>query len=180
MVNESGTVLGAVVAMHDITAQRAFEDDLRFRAFHNELTGLPNRALLADRIDLALAQRSTGVGRGVVVLLLAVDQFKAVNDTHGHESGDLLLVEIAAALRGWCRDGDTIARLGGDEFAVVLPHADLGEALHVSARINAGLLQPLSIQGLEVVVSASIGIVVADDQDRSTLMRRADIAMYAA
>ncbi len=136
--------------------------------------------MLADRIEVALAQRVTGVGRGVAILLLDLDQFKAVNDTHGHEYGDQLLVEIAEALRHWCRDGDTIARLGGDEFAVVLPDADLGEALHVAARINTGLLQPLFVAGLEIVVSASIGIVIADDQDRSTLMRQADIAMYAA
>lgn len=180
LVDETGATAGAVVAMHDITAQRRLEDDLQFRAFHDELTGLANRALLADRIDFTLAQRISGSDRGVAVLMLDIDDFKVVNDTHGHEYGDLLLVEVAAMLLATCRDGDTVARLGGDEFALLLPDSDLNEALHVAERIAAGLLRPQSVLGLEIVVSASVGIVVSDGQGRSALLREADIAMYAA
>jgi diguanylate cyclase (GGDEF)-like protein/PAS domain S-box-containing protein len=176
----NGSVIGAVVAMHDVTEQRRLQDDLRFRSSHDSLTGLPNRELLADRLDLALAQRASRPGRGVAVLVLDLDDFKVVNDTHGHEHGDLLLVEAATLLMRSCREGDTVARLGGDEFAVVLPDTDLVEALRVTKRITDAFAEPLLIGCLDVHISASVGVVLADGQTRSDLMRQADIAMYSA
>lgn len=165
----------------DLYAQmRLLSVDLERQTLHDGLTGLPNRVLLGARIDNALAQRLTGADRGVVMLLLDLDRFKTVNDTYGHENGDRLLVAVADCLRLVCRDGDTVARLGGDEFAVVLPDADLAEALRVVDRIVKALAVPIPVSEIMIVPSASIGIVVADGQDRTSLIRHADIAMYAA
>ena len=165
----------------DLLAEmKLLSTDLAHQALHDSLTGLPNRVLLADRIDNALAQPVTRANRGVAMLLLDLDRFKTVNDTYGHQTGDQMLVAVAACLREACRDGDTLARFGGDEFAVVLPDADLAEALRVADRISHSLLSPIPVGELTFVPSASIGIVVAEDQDRTALIRYADIAMYAA
>ncbi|MGZ4556390.1 MAG: diguanylate cyclase domain-containing protein, partial [Mycobacteriaceae bacterium] len=106
-----GALYGAVVAMNDITEQRRLEDDLRYQALHDDLTGLANRVLLIDRLETALAQRATGLGRGTALIMLDLDDFKLVNDTHGHDHGDRLLVAMARELVACCREGDTVARL---------------------------------------------------------------------
>ncbi len=164
----------------DLTELQELSRDLEHRALHDALTGLPNRVLLSDRIDNALAQRVTGPGRAPALLLLDLDSFKSVNDTHGHEQGDLLLSAIAGCLLKVCRAGDTVARLGGDEFAVLLPETDLAQALRIAERIALACASPRSLGDLTLSSSASIGLVLADGQDRSTLLRQADIAMYAA
>jgi diguanylate cyclase (GGDEF)-like protein len=164
----------------DLTELQQLSHDLEHRVLHDALTGLPNRVLLSDRIDNALAQRVTGPGRAPALLLLDLDSFKSVNDTHGHEQGDLLLIAIAGALLEVCRAGDTVARLGGDEFAVLLPETNLAQALRIAERIALSCATPRPLGDLTMSSSASIGLVLADGQDRSTLLRQADIAMYAA
>ncbi len=163
--------------LHDLENLAA---DLEHRSNHDALTGLPNRRLFSDRLDNALAQRVRGQDRGVALMLLDLDGFKTVNDTYGHDYGDQPLLVVADRLRQVCRDGDTVARLGGDEFAVLLPDADLAEALRVGDRIAGRLRLPIPLGDRELLVSASTGVVIAMDQDRSTLVMQADIAMYAA
>jgi diguanylate cyclase (GGDEF)-like protein/PAS domain S-box-containing protein len=174
-----------VGAILDITVRRALEEQLQHQAFHDALTGLPNRALLLDRLDHALA-RGAHHGGAVGVLLLDLDGFKHVNDSLGHAAGDRLLVAFAARLPGCgLRPGDTLARLGGDEFAVVLEGlADPGEAARVAARIVASpaLWAPYPLDGREVIVRASVGVAVGRPgaDDPGGLLREADIALYRA
>src|SRR4051812_7824454 len=150
-------------------------------AVHDALTGLSNRALLADRLRHALAVRARRGGR-LAILLLDLDRFKVVNDSLGHSAGDELLRQVAARLTAVVRDEDTVARLGGDEFVVVLESiSDPGEAAEVAARIQAALREPMAIEGRDIVVSASVGIVEPKgDEAPETLLRHADLAMYRA
>ncbi|MEJ7892695.1 MAG: diguanylate cyclase [Solirubrobacteraceae bacterium] len=157
-------------------------DDLAHRALHDPLTGLPNRVLFRDRLDTALARtkrNETPVG----VFYLDLDSFKAVNDAHGHDAGDALLVGVAERLRGVLRPSDTVARLGGDEFAV-LAEALEGEAaaVELAGRMIAAIEEPFAVNDETTVgVSASVGISLAraaDDPVR--ILRAADAAMYEA
>jgi diguanylate cyclase (GGDEF)-like protein len=156
-------------------------DETEHQALHDSLTGLPNRLLFHDRVEQALlrAQRS---GEGVAVMLIDLDRFKEVNDTLGHESGDLLLRELGQRLSSALRSSDTFARLGGDEFGVVAPEAEEGALVQVVERILAAIECPFTLGGLELEVGASVGIALYphDADDVATLVRRADIAMYVA
>ncbi len=154
---------------------------LEHQAFHDPLTGLPNRALARDRIDQAM-KRSARTGRGVSVLLLDLDDFKHVNDSLGHAAGDRLLTLTADRLRRVLRPSDTPARLGGDEFAVLLEDADAGTAARVASRVLDAFREAFDIDGREVFVSTTIGIASAGggDTDGDALLRDADAAMYAA
>ncbi|HEX5164332.1 MAG TPA: PAS domain S-box protein, partial [Thermomicrobiales bacterium] len=126
----------------DISARKALEDRLTHQAFHDSLTGLPNRALLHDRIAHAL-ERASRNGETIAVMFMDLDGFKAVNDKWGHATGDQLLIAVGARLRGWVRGGDTVARLGGDEFAILREDIrTLDEATRIAARIIAGLETP--------------------------------------
>jgi diguanylate cyclase (GGDEF)-like protein/PAS domain S-box-containing protein len=169
-----------VITVRDIHERRAFEEELRHRAFHDELTGLPNRALFYDRLEHALGRR----GDRLVALVFAdLDDFKAVNDRLGHAAGDQLLVEVAARLRNCVRAADTPARLSGDEFGVLLEDvAGPNEPIQVAERIVAALAEPLDAGGEAIATTASIGIVVSTLRDEAPeeLLRRADLAMYAA
>ncbi len=172
-------------AMLDITARQALERQLQHQAFHDALTGLPNRALFLDRLDHALA-RGGRDGTEVGVLLLDLDGFKHVNDSLGHSVGDRLLVAFAQRLPGGClRPGDTLARLGGDEFVVLLAGlADPDEATRLAARIAAcpALWAPYPLDGREVIIRASIGVAVgrAGAVTAADLLRDADTALYRA
>jgi diguanylate cyclase (GGDEF)-like protein len=148
-------------------------------AFNDSLTGLPNRALLLDRLEVALA-RAEREDQPVSVLFLDLDGFKVVNDSLGHVAGDRLLIDVARRLTECLRKGDTAARIGGDEFAILL--GDLGDparARHVAERVIAALGQPFTVLGREVFVSASIGIAYGSS-DAENLLRNADVAMYRA
>ncbi|MFC4071415.1 putative bifunctional diguanylate cyclase/phosphodiesterase [Actinoplanes subglobosus] len=148
-------------------------------ATHDALTGLPNRALFTDRLDAALAV--DGDERPVSVALIDLDDFKTVNDTLGHGIGDALLVAVAARLEGAVRTHDTVARLGGDEFVVVLEDIDPEAAEAAAYRMIAALAEPVVAEGHELLVRASIGLAHGHTgQDAADLLRRADIAMYAA
>jgi diguanylate cyclase (GGDEF)-like protein len=145
------------------------------------LTGLPNRRLLGERLGEAVT--STARGAGKVALLLDVDRFKEVNDTLGHAGGDELLREIAARLSSAARGTDTVARLGGDEFAVVAPDVNnVGQAERLARRLLDGISQPFVVAGLDLHVEVSVGVAVLPDHagDVETLLRCADVAMYAA
>ncbi|HYL69990.1 MAG TPA: EAL domain-containing protein [Candidatus Dormibacteraeota bacterium] len=158
------------------------QEQLAHQAFHDALTGLANRTLFGDRIEHAL-QRASRVGRSVAVLFIDVDDFKGVNDTLGHAAGDSLLVGVAERLRGSLRRPDTAARLGGDEFAVVLEDVhNVQEAEMVAKRIFENLRAPFDANGQPVNVRVSIGVAFSDaaGDSASSLMRHADVAMYAA
>jgi diguanylate cyclase (GGDEF)-like protein len=156
-------------------------EEMEHQALHDSLTGLPNRVLFQDRIEVALANARRRGGRAAV-LLLDLDGFKEINDALGHASGDELLRELAVRLRGTLRDTDTIARLGGDEFGVVMPAEGAHDVEETANRINYAVEQPFEIGGLSLDVRASIGGVLFPDdaQDSDTLVRFADVAMYAA
>ena len=150
-------------------------------ALHDALTGLPNRKLLADRLEHALTLRARGQ-RHLAVLLLDLDRFKVINDSLGHSAGDELLRHVAARLSEVVRGADTVARLGGDEFVVVLESmTDPEEVTDVASRILRTLGTPVTIGGTDIVVDASVGIAVAEgDEEPETLLRHADLAMYRA
>ena len=182
VTDESGRCTHLVSIQRDVTERKRAQAELAHQALHDALTGLPNRSLLADRLQQALAagrRRGSSVG----LLLLDLDRFKTINDTLGHRAGDVVLQQVAERLPVALRASDTVARLGGDEFAVVLP--DIGgidEAKRVTAKILDSLDEPFDVDGLAIRVDASAGVTVAPlhGEDSSTLLQRADVAMYRA
>ena len=172
---------GVVINYRDITERKTLEEQLRHQAFHDVLTGLENRFLFLDRLGHALARAGRG-GRPTAVLFLDLDDFKAVNDRLGHAEGDRLLVAVGGRLKAVTRAGDTVARLGGDEFAIIIEETDSAEADEAAARILETLTPAFLLGDRQIAVRVSIGIAVqsADGADADELLRRADIAMYAA
>jgi diguanylate cyclase (GGDEF)-like protein/PAS domain S-box-containing protein len=173
---------GLVFTLRDTHERKLLEERLTHQAFHDPLTGLANRALLADRLAHALVG-SRRVGRPLALLLLDLDNFKTVNDSFGHGAGDQVLLEVGRRIGSCVREGDTPARVGGDEFAVLLEDIDGEEmAVEVTTRISRALRAPLLVDGNEVFVGASIGIVVTRDggETAGDMFRNADVAMYAA
>jgi diguanylate cyclase (GGDEF)-like protein len=151
-------------------------------AYHDELTGLPNRSLLLDRLRQAVAQAARQ-GRKLAVILLDLNGFKAVNDRFGHHAGDKLLVHVAGLLSGAVRESDTVCRYGGDEFVIMLPEvADAAAVAAVLDKIRTTLTTPVALDGQLTQVSASMGVAIypADGDDFQELIRRADLAMYRA
>jgi diguanylate cyclase (GGDEF)-like protein/PAS domain S-box-containing protein len=179
----AGEPAGMIAVAADISDRKRLEQQLRHQAFHDALTGLPNRALFGDRLGHALA-RIARSGGPLAVLLLDLDGFKTVNDTLGHAAGDQLLAVVAERLRATVRPADTVARLGGDEFVVLLEDAAApGEAVTVAERLLAALGAPVALPGhnAPIPASASVGIVTtADSATAGDLLRDADIAMYLA
>ncbi len=165
-------VLGLVNAEHAA--------DLKHQAFHDALTGLANRALLHENLGRALHRAQRGMP--LAVLLIDLDGFKKVNDTHGHATGDLLLVNVAQRLRDSVRGADTAARLGGDEFAVVLEDMEsLADADVVAERVLAALQAPLAYNGVDISPCASVGLVTWNGHTSvDELLHDSDTAMYAA
>lgn len=178
--DEAGEPMFLQGIITDITHRKQLEEQLRHQAFHDSLTGLANRALFTDRVEVALARRTVG-RTTVAVLLLDLDDFKTVNDGLGHAAGDELLTAVAARLRLCLRPADTIARLGGDEFAVLVETADANGTRRVADRLLDTLSQPFLLHGREILVHASIGIsYFSGDESSEELLRRADLAMYQA
>jgi diguanylate cyclase (GGDEF)-like protein/PAS domain S-box-containing protein len=158
------------------------EEELRHRALHDALTGLPNQRLLADRLQVSLAQAKRS-GNPVAVCFIDLDRFKVVNDTLGHRIGDGLLKEVTARFAGCLREVDTLARLGGDEFVVILQDVkDAAAACDVAQRLLDSLSQPVFVERQEMFVTASIGVTMypLDGTDVDTLIKNADRAMYRA
>ncbi|HEX3015101.1 MAG TPA: GGDEF domain-containing protein, partial [Desulfobacteria bacterium] len=157
-------------------------DEAEYLAFHDDLSGLPNRRLFADRLALALshARRNKQM---VAVMFLDLDRFKNVNDTMGHSSGDLLIKGVANRWKACLREEDTLSRLGGDEFTILLDNvSDADGIVTVAKRIMASLEQPFKLRNKEINISASAGIAVypRDGQTAESLMQHADAAMYQA
>jgi diguanylate cyclase (GGDEF)-like protein/PAS domain S-box-containing protein len=168
------------VQLQDITARKLMEQELAHQALHDSLTGLPNRALLTDRLVHGLA-RSQRSGSQLAVMFLDVDQFKMVNDSLGHSAGDDLLRHAATRIAGAIRPGDTVARFGGDEFVVVCDDVTIHEIEQVAERVLEALSHPCQIGNQEMHITASLGIAVADtDATPESLLRDSDAAMYRA
>lgn len=166
----------------DITDRKQAEEKIRQMAYHDFLTGLPNRKLLSDRLDIALANAQRNK-KEVGVAMLDLDNFKDVNDTLGHDVGDLLLKAAAERLTEVLRKGDTVARFGGDEFLLILPDLKAAEdAIQVAQKIVDSFRKPFLIDTHQLVVTTSIGIAVYpnDGMDGDILLKNADIAMYQA
>ena len=178
---EQPAVCGIVLTCRDITERKTFERQLQQMAFHDALTGLPNRPLVTNRLEHALAHPEHALGK-VAILFIDLDNFKLINDSLGHGTGDELLVSVAARLRACVRPHDTVARLGGDEFIVLLERV-LGpnEASEVAERIAETLRAPFVLGHLDVVVTASIGVAVSTSGDRAeNVLRNADLALHEA
>jgi diguanylate cyclase (GGDEF)-like protein/PAS domain S-box-containing protein len=170
-------------AAKDITKQKRAEAQLLHHAFHDTLTGLPNRALFLDRLEHALQHNRRNPDYQVAVLFLDLDRFKVINDSLGHPLGDQLLVGLAQRLKTCLRSCDTIARLGGDEFTILLEGLEnSANAVQVSERIQEALTLPFTLAGQEVFITISIGIAFSmrNDNQAEALLRNADIAMYQA
>lgn len=180
--DNEGKVLRYVAVFSDITHLKAHEAELRRIAHYDALTGIPNRALLVDRMRQAIAQTLREKNL-LAVCYLDLDGFKSINDTLGHEAGDQVLIDTASRIGNSIRGGDTVARLGGDEFVVLLPglsHVD--ECVPTLERLLTEIATPISFNGCVCRVSASIGvsILVCDNETPDTLLNRADQAMYKA
>ena len=170
-------------SLTDITARKYAEEQLLHDAFHDQLTGLPNRALFMDRLGQAIEHKRRRANLMFAVLFLDLDRFKIINDSLGHRVGDQLLVEIARTLHSCLRAGDTVARLGGDEFVILLDDvADAYDVTNIAERIQKTLSKPFNIEQNIVFTSASIGIVLSSIgyETQEDVLRDADIAMYQA
>ena len=172
---------GFVLTGRDITERRRLEDEVVYQAFHDALTGLANRRLLLDHVTLAINNRRVDGASSAAVVLIDLDDFKAVNERLGHAAGDDLLLAVAERLTRCVRPGDTVARLGGDEFALLLLDADRDSLADVATRLLEILGLPLRAGSTEIPMSASIGIRMLRRNDTAQLaVRDADIAMYSA
>jgi diguanylate cyclase (GGDEF)-like protein/PAS domain S-box-containing protein len=172
---------GRLLNLRDMTDRKGMEEQLKRMALHDPLTLLANRSLFRDRVEHAVAVAKRN-GRGIAVMFVDLDNFKRINDTHGHATGDRVLHKSAQRLVKATRNGDTVARLGGDEFAVLLENLTGKEpVLEIAARIVESLQEPLDLPAADMRVAASIGVAFSSADDGvEELMRNADLAMYAA
>ena len=182
IVDNDGKLLRYVAVFSDISSLKEHEAELSHAANYDALTGIPNRTLLADRMNQAIAQSSRDQ-KMMAVCYLDLDGFKPVNDSMGHEAGDLVLIEVAKRIVNTTRGGDTVARLGGDEFVALLLELEKGEECMVTLeRLLAAISCPITVNNKTFTISASIGVSIfpSDDEDPDTLLRHADQAMYIA
>ena len=180
--NEEGQITRYIALFSDISDIKSHQQQLERLAHHDTLTGLPNRTLLNDRFEMALAQVRRS-GAKLAVCFMDLDGFKPVNDNFGHEAGDMLLVEVAQRMLSISRSTDTVARLGGDEFVLIFTDiSGKAECQQMLSRVMDAIGRPFSINGHEIRISASIGVAFYpdDDGDGDSLLRHADQAMYVA
>jgi len=179
-LGDDGAGLGSLLTVADVTEARLSERDLRQRALYDSLTGLPNRYLVRDRLEMAAARQERVDGGGTAVLFIDLDGFKPVNDTHGHDAGDELLRQVAHRLAAAVRSTDTVGRLGGDEFVVVCEDVDEASTSVVAGRIQASLKQPFDLGHGVVGIDASLGVALSPPYPVEQLVHEADAAMYRA
>ncbi|WP_445003846.1 diguanylate cyclase domain-containing protein [Halomonas mongoliensis] len=180
--SDSGELLRYIHIFNDVTEQKAAEEAVRHQALHDKLTGLPNRTQLERHLQRALHQAGSTKGQ-LAVLFLDLDHFKEVNDTLGHQAGDLLLQSVTQRLKANLRSNDLLARLGGDEFVVAVdPVQDAQDAIRVARKIIDALTTPFTINGTEVTIGVSVGVALypADGGSADDLLKAADAAMYRA
>jgi diguanylate cyclase (GGDEF)-like protein/PAS domain S-box-containing protein len=171
-----------LLAIEDITTRKEMEEKIKRLAYHDSLTGLPNRMLLSDRLNMAkiLSDRNR---KKLALMMLDIDKFKEINDTLGHHIGDLLLQVVAEKVTGVLRKEDTVARFGGDEFVLLLPdQKDVQTALNVARKIIDAFRDTVVLEGHALIITSSIGISIYPDhgQDIDTVLKNADSAMYRA
>jgi diguanylate cyclase (GGDEF)-like protein/PAS domain S-box-containing protein len=170
------SVRGIVCNAHDITSARDFQERLRHLASHDALTRLPNRLLFDEQVS---ALHDAPADSPVAVLLVDIDRFKTINDTFGHHTGDQVLIAAAERLVGSVRAADTVARLGGDEFAILMPDASRTAAAAVAEQISQQFTEPIAVDGRTLHVRVSVGLAHGSPHDAESLLRDADMAMYA-
>lgn len=181
--NEQDDVSGLIGVATDITERKQAEEQLLYQSQHDALTDLPNRTLLMERLEQAIkAPGQAGQGEGVALLVMDLNHFKDINDTFGHQHGDLLLQQVAERLLLAAGPTATVARLGGDEFALLLPTTDQAETRHTIKALFTSLEMIFSLRGYPLRVEASMGVALYPEhgQDALTLLRRADMALYMA
>jgi diguanylate cyclase (GGDEF)-like protein/PAS domain S-box-containing protein len=182
--NEHGQLTHYVSVMREATERKQAEEQLRRNAFHDSLTGLPNRLMFMERLTQTVEYAKQDPGSHFALLFLDLDRFKVINDSLGHLIGDQLLIAIARRLESCLHRSDLVARLGGDEFTILLEGVnDISEASKVADRIHHALAQPFNLSGHEVFTSVSIGIAMSESMDLARaedVLRGADIAMYRA
>ena len=179
------TISGAVLVIHDVSHARELSQKMAHQATHDTLTGLPNRALLMDRLNQVLSRApwNTSKNKVLAVMFLDLDRFKLVNDTLGHDVGDQLIIQVGERLQGCLRDGDTVCRLGGDEFVLLLKELAIKEdVVKVAEKVINEFSKPFRLSSMEFYTTASIGISMFPEngQDEVILMKNADTAMYRA
>jgi diguanylate cyclase (GGDEF)-like protein/PAS domain S-box-containing protein len=183
LFDQNGKYTGAILTMREVTERKLAEEQIRYQAYYDQLTGLPNRNLFYDRFLIALAQAKRNE-QMLAVMFLDLDGFKLVNDTYGHDVGDFLLQAAASRLRGCVRAGDTVARVGGDEFTIILEGIQqAADASTVAKKIITTLEEPfLLLSGNELRVTTSIGISIYphSGEEMESLVKNADSAMYKA
>ena len=179
--SEFGRVSHHILVLRDLTEERESRAELEYQAYHDSLTGLPNRRLLQERFERALA-RSRRNSRSFAVVLLDMNGFKTINDRFGHDTGDELLKCVAKRLRECVREVDTVARLGGDEFVLFLENGEREAADVVMPRVAHSLGQPMSLNGHQITSSCCMGIgrYPIDGYDMDTLLKAADLELYRA
>jgi len=174
--------VGTYGVARDISERKQAEATILFQAYHDQLTGLPNRTLFQDRLGQAMVQAKRH-SQSMAIMFLDLDRFKVVNDTLGHQVGDALLQAVAQRLKACLREGDTLSRIGGDEFMLLLPLVRTPDnVVFIAEKVLAALKAPINIDGNEIFIGVSIGIALypTDGETRETLIKHADIAMYHA
>jgi diguanylate cyclase (GGDEF)-like protein len=183
LLSDTGDIMGAVFASRDITERKQAEEIIQYHAYHDGLTGLPNRMLYSDRLNVAISQAERNKLK-LVVMMLDLDKFKNVNDTLGHQMGDRLLQDIARRLVLLLRKSDTIARIGGDEFVVLLTKVSnaIEDSNSIAQKIVDTFQEPFPLAGHKISITTSIGIALYPDdgKDLETLIKNADKALYYA